>query len=46
MLVALLIVVALVALSVFIVPQQKAYVIERLGKFNRIAQAACASAFR
>lgn len=39
MLVALLIVVALVALSVFIVPQQKAYVIERLGKFNRIAQA-------
>ncbi len=35
MLVALVLIVILVALSVFIVPQQKAYIIERLGKFNR-----------
>lgn len=43
MLIAFLVIVVLaivlLALSVFIVPQQKIYIIERLGKFNRVASA-------
>lgn len=35
LLVVLIIVIAVIAFSIFIVPQQNAYIIERLGKFNR-----------